>query len=60
MAMWAVVDLSEEAFIPNMLVEVVDGIDEKEDHNFLATLLVAQPLLGVGVPIGEAVKVPSS
>ena len=43
-----------------MLVEVVDGIDNKENHDFLETLLVAHPLLGVGVLIGEVINVPSS
>ena len=43
-----------------MLVKVVDGIDDKEDHYFLETLLVAYPLLGVGFLIREAIEVPST
>ena len=39
-----------------MLVKVLDSIDDKEDHNFLETLLVAHPLLGMEVPIGEVIK----
>ena len=46
--------------ILSMLVEVVGSAEDKEDHSFLETLLVVHPLLGVGVPIGEAIKVPSS
>ena len=57
MVMWAIPGLSKEAPIPSVLVEVVGNIDEK---NFLETLLVAHPLLGMGVPIGEAIKGPSS
>ena len=61
MVMWAI-DRPEQRSIPipSMLVKVVDGIDNKKDHNFLETLLVAHPLLGVGVLIGEVIKVPSS
>ena len=58
--MWTIMDLSKEAFIPIMLVDVVDCIDEKEDHDFLETLLVAHPLLRVGVLIEEVINVPSS
>ena len=46
--------------ILSVLVKVVDGADDKEDHDFLKTLLVVHPLLGVGVLIREAIKVPSS
>ena len=58
--MQVIADLSKEALIPSILIEVVDSIDDKGDHNFLETLLVAHPVLGVGVLIGEAIKVPSS
>ena len=58
--MWAIMDLSKEAPIPSMLVNVVDGLDKKKHHNFLETLLVAHPLLGLGAPVGEVIKVPSS
>ena len=37
-----------------MLVEVVNGIDDKKDHNFLETFPVVHPLLGVGGLIGGA------
>ena len=47
-------------FILSMLAEVVDGADDKEDHDFLETLLVVHPLLEVGVLIREGTKVPSS
>ena len=36
---------------------MVDGTDNKEAHNCLKTLLVAHPLLGIGVLIGEAIEV---
>ena len=58
--MWAIADLSKEMLILSMLVKVVDGIDDKEDHDFLETLLVDCPLLGEGLPIRKAIKVPSS
>ena len=57
--MRAIID-EQKTFIPSMLVKAVDGIDDKEDHNFLETLLVAHPLLGIGVPIRQVIKVPSS
>ena len=60
MVMWVITDLSRETLILSMLVKVVDGTDDKEDHNFLETLLVVHQLLGVGVPIGEVIEVPSS
>ena len=43
-----------------MMVEVVGGTEDKEDHSVLETLLVVHPLLGVRAPIGEVIKVPSS
>ena len=46
--------------ILSMQVEVVGGTEDKEDHSFLETSLVVHPLLGVGVPTGEAIKVPCS
>ena len=60
MVTWAITDLSEEVPIPNMLVKVVDNVDDKKDHDFLETLLVPHPLLGVGVLIRVVIKVPSS
>ena len=60
MVTWVIMDLSKEKLILNVLVKVVDSIDEKEDHNFLETLLMVHPLQGVEVPIGEVIKVPSS
>ena len=60
MAMKLIADLSREMLVLSMLVKVVDGIDDKEDHAFLERLLVVYPLLGLGVPIQEAIKVPSS
>ena len=59
MVMWVIMDLIKEVLILSMLVEVVDNIDDRVDHDFLETLLVAHHPLGVGVPIGEAIKVPS-
>ena len=58
--MQVIADLSEEVLVPGMLDKVVDNVDDKKDHHFLETLLVAHPLLGVGVLIGEVIKVPSS
>ena len=46
--------------ILSMLVKVVDSKNDKEDCDFLETLLVVHPLLGVGIQIREAAKVPSS
>ena len=47
-------------FILNMLVKVVAGTENKEDHSFLETLLVVHPLQGVGGLISEVIEVPSS
>ena len=58
--MQLITDLSREMLILNMLVKVVGSTEGKGDHNFLETLLGVQPLLGVGVLIREAIKVPSS
>ena len=60
MVMQAIADLGKEVLVPSVLFEAVDGIDDKEDHDFLETLLVADPLLGMGILIGELIKVPSS
>ena len=46
MGMQVIMDLSRETLILSVLVEVVDDAGNKEDHNFLETLLVVQPLLG--------------
>ena len=54
MVMQVIVGLGKEGPVPSMLVEVVDNVDDMKNHNFLETTLVAQPLLGVGVLIGEA------
>ena len=59
MVMWAIVDLSEEMSVPSMLVEVVDNVCDKKEHDFLETLLVAHPLLVVGVPIRGVIKFPA-
>ena len=53
-------DLNKETPVPSVLVKVEDGVDDKKDQNFLETLLVAHPFLGIGVLIGEVIKVPSS
>ena len=58
--MWVIMDLSEEILILSVPVKVVDGIDNKEDHNFLETFLMIHPLLRVGILTGEMIKVPSS
>ena len=58
-AMYLIAGLSEKTLIPSILVEVVDGTEGKEGHGFLETPLVVHPLLGVGVLIGEAIKVPN-
>ena len=58
MVMQLIPDLSREMLILSMLVEVVGGTEDKEDHSFLETLLVAHPLLGVAVLIREGIKVP--
>ena len=55
-----IMDLRREVLILSLLVKVVDGTEEKEDHCFLETLLVVCPLLGVGILIGEVIEVPSS
>ena len=60
MMIYVIRDLSGETLILNKLVKVVDGADDKEDHDILETLLVVYPLLGVRVLIGEVIKVPSS
>ena len=44
----------------HVLFEVVGGTDGKKDPSFLETLLVVHSLQWVVVPIGEAIKVPSS
>ena len=46
--------------ILRMLVQVVGGTEDKEDHSFLETLLVVHPLLGVEVLNREVIQVPSS
>ena len=45
--------------ILSVLVEVVDGAEGMEGHSFLETPLMVHPLLGVGVLIGEAIKLPN-
>ena len=60
MVMSVIIDLSGEMIILSMLVKVVDGVNDKEDHGFLETLLVVHPLLGVRVLIWEVIEVPSS
>ena len=60
MVMQLIVDLSREMLIFSVLVEIVDGTDDKEDHDSLETLLVVHPLLGMGGLIGEVKKVPRS
>ena len=58
MAMQLITYLSDEKLVLSVLVEVVSGVEGKEDYHFQGTLLVVYPLLGVGVPIWEAIKVP--
>ena len=41
-----IADLSKEMLILSMLVEVLNGTDNKEDHAFLEKLLMVHPLLG--------------
>ena len=60
MVIWAITDLSKEAPFPSVLVEVVDDVNNKKNHNFLETPLVAHPLLDVGVLIGGVIEVPCS
>ena len=60
MAMQLMAGLTGKMLIRSMLFEVVGGIEDKEDHDFLETLLVVHPHLGVGVLIREVSKVPSS
>ena len=45
--------------ILSILVEAVGGIKDKEDQGFPGIPLVDHPLLGSGVPIGEAITAPS-
>ena len=47
-------------FILSVLAEVAGSAEDKKDHSFPETLLVVHPLLGMGVPIGKVIKVPSS
>ena len=58
-AVWLITGLSKETLILSILVKVVGGTEGKEGHSFLETLLVVHPYLGVGVLIGEPIKVPS-
>ena len=51
---------SGDMLILSVLVRVVGGTEGKEEHSFLETLLVVHPLLGVGGPIGEMIKVAKS
>ena len=60
MVMRLIMDLSGEMVILSVLVEVVAGAEDKEDHDFLETLVVVHPLVGVGVLTGEVVKAPNS
>ena len=59
MVMQLIAGLSEETCIVSVLVEVVGNAEGKEGHGFLETLLVVHLLLGLGVPIEEAIEVPS-
>ena len=52
--------MSAETLIHSMLARVVDDEDDKADHDFLETLLVALPLLGVEVQMEEVIGVPIS
>ena len=56
--MQIITGLSGQMLVLSILVEVVDGTKGKEDHGFLETPLVVHPLLGMGVPIREAIKPP--
>ena len=57
--MWLIAGLSEGMLILSVLAKVGGGAEGKEGHSFLHTPLVVHPLLGVGVPIGEVIKVPN-
>ena len=58
-AMWLIAGLSEGMLILSVLAKVEGSSQGKEDYSFLETLLVAQPLPGVGVPIREVIGAPS-
>ena len=60
MVMQLVTDLSRETVILSVLVKVAGSAEDKEDHDFLETLLVVHPLPWVGVLIGEGIEIPSS
>ena len=57
MVMRLITGQSEETLVLSILVEVVGGAEDKEDHGFLETCLVVHPLLGVGVLIKETIEV---
>ena len=56
--MQLITGLSERTLILSIQVEVGGGTEGKEGHGFLETHLLVNPLLGMGVLIGEAIKVP--
>ena len=57
--MWLIAGLSEGMLILSILAKVGGGAEGKEGHVFLETPLLVQPLLEVGVLIGEAIEAPS-
>ena len=56
--MQLITGLSRDILI--ILVKVVGGTEGKENNGFLETPLVVHAPLGVGVQIGEEIKVPGS
>ena len=57
MVMLLITGLNRELLILSVLVKVVGDTEDKEDHGFLETHLVVNPLHGVGVLIREVIKV---
>ena len=55
--MWLIAGLSEGTLFLSILAKVGDGTEGKEGYGFPETPLVVHPLLGLGVPIGEVIKV---
>ena len=60
MAMQLIAGISGEMIVCNVMVEVVDGTEGKENHSFPRDTSGGSPSSGVGLLIGEVIKVPSS
>ena len=56
--MQLITGLSKGMLILSILVKIGGGTEGKEGHSFLETPVVVHPLLGVGVLIGDVIKVP--